>query len=621
LHCMRLSCFKITLLVGSLFWLMSASTAHATPKLSVDYREVPNFLFFTLSSDAGDIKQSQLTIKLLPPTKKDKGSLLLVEVKNIVGVKRWLKSFKDSTEKDAVKGVMVRAKGSDAQIRIRFDSKRGDQLKKAIKITPSLGKLVVKIPTRITKNVRPRVATTKTAPPSMKPNKELTSSLSPRIKSATDHLRDSPLPPKNLLVPTPVKSAFNTNKAKSAGNSPTLTPTGRGGVLTPPTVAPPSRQPPPVQTRQPPVRNVNSNNRNRQMANRSAGKPVQSNSFKRTFSKPQNPRKDLKAGSQKDRRTSSIGASTGSNNTVPQTDIFEGFGDLPWELMLGGLFMLAISLWIYKGARKASSDQLEPSIRIIAEKVVNYKPVQRILVVEVLDQTLVVGSSHNAGLSLLGQIPPAQRSGSRGNSSRYDDSSAFPKNTPPKRDRGGYGSSRSAESDHKNYSSYDEQFNNSYTQEYDDAYNRTYDEDYNSGYERPVTSETNSHEYPYDPRVQPDAQMMNGYDEATYREELHTGDFPQLGSSRGLSADERATTEQPIVDPLLDPARRSESLGDLSSLIDEVEDSRYSTSDVRSSSSASDIKLGPTSSDSTPGVDEDVSADDLLQKIRQLNRG
>jgi flagellar biogenesis protein FliO len=261
--------------------------------------------------------------------------------------------------------------------------------------------------------------------------------------------------------------------------------------------------------------------------------------------------------------------------------------DVPsWMLMtVAGLFFV-VAIFLFAKSKKAINlkSQGDVSIRILAQEVVQYRPLQRILLVEVLDHTLVVGSSDAGGLSLLAQISPKPGTSAQ------------------------------------EYSSYDE------------GYSSFEASHFNDGEYRPS-------EYKAEPRIQPmrhsldpsverrgyeeeygyDQRSMQNYDEHTYNEdEPYTVEMPVVQSHP--SSDRNSELAPNILAPesnadifshsgtdrdLFVRSSAGDALSDINALVDEVEDSGY--------------RPAPSDALSTP--EEDVSADDLLQKIRQLNRG
>jgi flagellar biogenesis protein FliO len=254
-------------------------------------------------------------------------------------------------------------------------------------------------------------------------------------------------------------------------------------------------------------------------------------------------------------------------------------------MTVAGLFFV-VAIFLFAKSKKAINlkSQGDVSIRILAQEVVQYRPLQRILLVEVLDHTLVVGSSDAGGLSLLAQISPKPGTSAQ------------------------------------EYSSYDE------------GYSSFEASHFNDGEYRPS-------EYKAEPRIQPmrhsldpsverrgyeeeygyDQRSMQNYDEHTYNEdEPYTVEMPVVQSHP--SSDRNSELAPNILAPesnadifshsgtdrdLFVRSSAGDALSDINALVDEVEDSGY--------------RPAPSDALSTP--EEDVSADDLLQKIRQLNRG
>jgi flagellar biogenesis protein FliO len=102
---------------------------------------------------AGDIVQDAITTDI--PVDMDKGkkvrSLLLIEIKNASFAKAayWLKSFEAAKNDPHIKGVMVKVKENSVQFRIRYKNNIPEQLLEQIIFEKNQGKLSIKFPKAI----------------------------------------------------------------------------------------------------------------------------------------------------------------------------------------------------------------------------------------------------------------------------------------------------------------------------------------------------------------------------------------------------------------------------------------------------------------------------------------
>jgi flagellar biogenesis protein FliO len=255
-------------------------------------------------------------------------------------------------------------------------------------------------------------------------------------------------------------------------------------------------------------------------------------------SRPLSPKKVNVSSAQKKKEASSSPMSSSfvddDLSNQPNESYFETLNQTMMIVLAGVFFLLAIPLFI-RGRKKGFSSQNEASIRVISQKQIHAQHRQSIMVVEVLDQTLIIGSCPNGGLNLLARIPDEKET--------YLNPPTFEQPAYPQ-----------APSTYDQFDQYDE-------------------------YTEPQGS--------YD---------TQGYDEASYVEDhSYTAEVPMMNMN---PSHDQPTKEHPMhqgTDP-------SANLGGMNALLDEVSDQVYT-----SSSSSTD--------------QENVSADDLLQKIRQLNRG
>jgi len=241
-------------------------------------------------------------------------------------------------------------------------------------------------------------------------------------------------------------------------------------------------------------------------------------------------------------------------------------------LIVAALFILAL-LGLYLMRRSGKSGfgaQGEIPFKIRSRQLVNAQWNQEILIVDVLDRTLLLGSSASGGLSLLAQISP--------------DPHARPEPQPQYQDYAAY-----PESD--DYPS--------------DRYGRSYQEE----------------RYEEEPGFQQGYESADYYPEQSGSPRLDVGHHPQQHEPALDERDSSYTLEVPMSQMDALPAQvtadltaeravpvggfnASTALGGLEALVSEAQS--------RSSSSPS-TKAEPEPSS--------VSADDLLQKIRQLNQG
>jgi hypothetical protein len=203
-------------------------------------------------------------------------------------------------------------------------------------------------------------------------------------------------------------------------------------------------------------------------------------------------------------------------------------------------------------------------VHVLSEKVVNHDPVQKVIVVEVGEQKLLIGSADNAGLSFLTNLTHPPQEVNQVSNEAYDSS---------------YEDYRSHYSSTKSYPE------SRPVQPLHDARNEYYDEGMQDYAENTYVNESGAY-----------TDELSALHPENIGIDASHDHYPTRNITQRAQEAFKPESNHYI-------AANNSGLGDLNPLIEEVQDGGYQ-------------------SEADPADDvEDVSADDLLQKIRQLNRG
>jgi flagellar biogenesis protein FliO len=556
---MRLHRF-VPFLLSALTTLSAFSVYADAPKLDIEYDEQGNHLHFILTSNGEALQQNQVSISF-DDTSSKSGPLLKLEITKASTKGRWIRTFSQNDKDPDIKGILIKQNGNNkdqVDIRIRFKKRISSKVKSQIKISQLGSKIKIIVPKSVATK---RVVTPDPIDPKVAKMRMITAPLSDDAQ---------PL----ATATTPQKTAVTQQRPMVTGsllekaNRPTPLPPSVGKMRKVNTPSDPSssvKKPTSFQTIAPPQNNQPSSKPN----HRANSRPQKASTARTTaFGDPRDSTMKEQLPSEK------------LTDHSPEDDVPS------WMLMTVAALFFIVAIFLFAKSKRAINlkNQGDVSIRILAQEVVQYRPLQRILLVEVLDHTLVVGSSDAGGLSLLAQISP--------------------KPGPSAQE----------------YPSYDEGYSS-----FDASH-------FNEGEYRPSEYKAEPHIQPMrhslDPSVERrgyeeeygyDQRSMQNYDEHTYNEdEPYTVEMPVVQSHP--SSDRNSELAPNILAPesnadifshsgtdrdLFVRSSPGDALSDINALVDEVEDSGYR----------------PAASDALSTPEDDVSADDLLQKIRQLNRG
>jgi hypothetical protein len=575
--------FNFSVLNNCIILLMLSSiSAHrvlAKPTLDVSMQEKGQRLVFDLNSSTDRIQQNQIKINLSEDKKNQ--PLLLIEVANVAVSTKWFVKFDESKYSD-IKGILLRKKTGGAQLRIRYLKGVAKDFTKQVRIRQTGTQLSVSIPTKAI-SVNPTSSRSTDKPdPKVQRVREITSALkdegskksSTNIKTSTRPKKTTPSPLEQSTHSPPLPPTAQMRRVGQPTNPTT------SQIIQPQVVRPRSSQPSFVPQNNPgtTIPNIKQNNMQE--------RPLSQNQIK-----PQRPpnKMNTKTPKKVSNSPSKIDSLSTSNPLGGLTE--EPFKD--WHYwVVAGLFFVVAFIFLAKGKKQSQLSSISPNsansvlsfaeqhikqqnqnmeynqqnqIHVLSEKVINHDPVQKVIVVEVGDQKLLIGSADNAGLSFLTNLThPVPQVVSQASNEVYD-------------------------------GSYDE-----YRNHYPSA--KSYPES------RPVQPLHDARNEYYDEGMQDYAENTYVNESGAYTDELSALHPENIGMEAAhdhyptRNITQRAQEAfKPESNHYL-PANNS-GLGDLNPLIEEVQDSSYQ-------------------SEADPADDvEDVSADDLLQKIRQLNRG
>jgi len=555
--------------IMALFFL--SSVASATPvRVSLDEDEA-GLTFRIKSSSRGDSISSPLSKSMIKLSlSDDKEPLHRIELRDASAKKKWLKDFTESKNHPFIKGILVRERQGGVQIRTRF--KASPRLPRGyasrVVISEADGELFVKLPSPLKKSERPKPAV---ANPSAEESstqlkaevqkiRHMTAQLKegsePKVKAKPSKAEGSPFERGVRPPPTP---ALDVSPARP---SMTVAQPTKSGAVVPASPATPT----PISTALSPSSPTSAI---KSQDLRSSAQPTGSDAELGSLAAP--PLAKIPA------PPPSEGTIEPLPNKAPKNELSEllsGESDGPTDrqiLIVALLFMVALlGLFLMRRSGKSPFGATsEIPFKVRSRQVVNAQWNQELLIVEVLDRTLLLGSSASGGLSLLAQISP--------------DPYPQPAAPPP----------------YQGYPSYAE--SDDYGPEgYEDG--RRYDapsyQDEQSFHDGAYAEDEYYADEHASPRLDDSARAPHHEPSLDDADSGYTLEVP-MSQMDGIPAQSTAdlTAERAVPSG----AYQSSGLGGLEALVSEAQ---------RNSSAAQ----------STPEPSS-VSADDLLQKIRQLNQG
>lgn len=387
-------------LTGAFFFLGSslclvlslASSAVAAPiPLKIEFADQGGLLEFSLLGTNGPVSREQLSFSLSDERK----TLLKIEVDEveISNSKYWIKSFTESKSDPDVKGIMVRHDKTTKRVQIRV------RYKKRIMLSEKSMIKVIDIPNGV-KVIAPRVfkealPVSMSQPPSQKetPKPSLDPKLS-KINNLTSRLADEQPTPPNLADGRP--SVFD--KGTPVAPLPKMEPLRSTQVVKPSTAQLKVSQTNPT---------ITTTRSDLGASSSSTVKPV----------KPQvgslNSMKTSKSIGQKSMYSLETPKPVGSQPSVGNGSTSIQSSDSPFDLeQLSSLVSYAVLflllLWVasffFKRGQALDSVDGGNAIKVLSQKVVSLSPRQRIMVVETLGHTFVVGSCEKGGLSHIAHL-------------------------------------------------------------------------------------------------------------------------------------------------------------------------------------------------------------------------
>lgn len=369
----------------------SALSAEAEPTpISIDFEDKEGSLSFLIVGDGGVIKREQVVLSLTDERK----TLLKIEIleASTERAKYWIKSFTDSKDDANIKGIMVRKdKNSDrVQIRVRYKEKIEHSLKDQITILEIPNGVKVIAPRSFSSSESTKEPTPSEPVSSPKPSLDpklskissLSSSLSdeqasPKAEEARPSVFDrgtpvAPLPKMEQLRPTGVLTS-NLGESGSSVNTSIVAPSP-DVELTEETSSNPSI----TLLQEQPFKTASHLNEPKMQ------------SLDVTLEKPaQIPQKS--------------GSASFSKNPFDLDEL----SSLSAYIVLFLLLLWGASYFFKKGKALEGNDQ-GSSIKILSQKVVGMSPRQRIMVIETMGHTIVVGSCERGGLSHIAHLSTPQ---------------------------------------------------------------------------------------------------------------------------------------------------------------------------------------------------------------------
>ena len=554
--------------------------AWAKAKLDVKMNPQSDVITFDFSTANSTLKQNQVKINVNSKTKSR--PLLSIEIMGVLASKKWFIEFTKSQYPD-IKGILLKKTDKGGQLRIRYLKAVPDDFSKQIKMKQIDGRLQITVPTKVIAIPSAINPVQPTQAAKIKRVREITSALKEDSGTKTTPVTTAKNQSSNPSAVTPLDN-------KTASPSPLET-----GTHTPP--LPPTDKMRRV-SKQPSMKSNNaispqvagSSTRKQPSLTPKATKETLPKLSQKTTPIPNSSTSNILT--PKTNRKTSPSSTTQNNNS---NNVF-GQGEDPFEdwqyWFVAGLFFLVAFVFLIKGKKQAQMGNMPASnhsilsfaeqhmkgqnnnsdrdysaqnqVHILSEKVVNQDPVQKVIVVEVADQKLLIGSSQQTGLSFLTNLTPIEYQNKPANDHDYN-ASYEQYHQPYEHVSRKYSESRPVQPLHETHGEY---YDDLAMQDYaENTYvnDSSYTDELNVLHSEKATVETVGDHYP----------TRNVTQRA---QEAFKPDANQYASNQG-------------------------GLSDLNPLVENVQDSTY-----QSEHDANDEV-------------EDVSADDLLQKIRQLNRG
>lgn len=371
------------LTLSSLLFMLTSfiQPAFATPKpVKIDFSEQAGTLNFSLLGVDGPISRKDISFSL----SDERRTLLKIELANteIDRKKYWIKSFNDSKADPDIKGIMVRQDkaAQKVQIRVRY--------KKQVPLSEKNQIKLVEIPNGL-KVIAPRVY--KTNPIHSAPSALTTKSDTPKpsldpklskINTLTSSLKDDT----KSAGSAEVKGQSIFDQGKPTAPLPSIEPLRTTGVLS-------------SQKNSTPLPNSTS-----EILNADSTTPTQAPTL------PESPiltSKSLiqdKMSSQEVKDLSPKTDTSGSfdSNTKSAYDLDQLSSLMSYVVLF--LLLLWLASFFLKRGKSLEGDELGNAITIRSQKVIGLSPRQRILVVETMGHTFVVGACERGGLSQIAHL-------------------------------------------------------------------------------------------------------------------------------------------------------------------------------------------------------------------------
>ena len=569
---LRIAALTLTSTLASLALL--AGAALAAP-VEVTFSDKDGALQFEIVAADGSSLSANSVDHDLRETNRDT-PLHVVEIKGAtMGPKRWLMSFASTKNDPWIKGILLRKRTDAAevvQIRTRFLRRVPEQWIKQVRVEEEGGKVIISFP-RPSTSLSPSASAEVAPTPAPEPAPRTQTPEVKRMQQITAGLSEKPSDEREQ----PIDRGSRTPPAPSLGQLPSAPPRATPPLAAPPLAPPPLAPPPLVE-------------------------PATAEASAPTLPTPEPaplvaPTPALSGPELRELPSlPAVEPAAGASGGLFDTGFSEPFSDRQLWLVAALFLFCVVSLvllrlpmslffWRMSSSAKKPKKGEELSFKVLSRHKVNAQWNQEVLLVEVLNHTLLLGSSASGGLTLLAQLSPspsATHAGApRASHDRY--AAPAPRYAPP------YARASSAEGR---------------APRYDDGYQAPYQGDDLYASEEPAYDHGEGYEEGYEEGYAADSYARGqGYEQG----EGYTLEMPVRAVP--VHIDEQPTAERPVpAPPSLSRGARyaesgsSEQLSDINSLVSEVRDSGYRSTPA-------------------PAEGGDVSADDLLQKIRQLNKG
>ena len=364
-------------------WMSFVLPAFAAPKpVKIDFKEQGGMLEFSLLGTQGTISRQDLSFAL----SDDRRTLLKIELDNaeIDRKKYWIKSFSESKSDADIKGIMVRQDKSTQMVQIRVRYKKRVPLSEKDQIK------LVEIPNGL-KVIAPRtykVDPIKNAPSALNtksdtPKPSLDPKLS-KINTLTSSLKDEPKGLKSRTAQG--QSIFD--QGKPTAPLPSIEPLRSTGVLSSNKVVD-----------QMPIASVETLN-TKQTTTVLSKKPT-------ALESPILTAKSLNQESMSSQDVKDLSPKAGQSDSIinepPSAYDLEQLSSLMSYVVLF-LVLLWSASFFFKRGKSLDTEDLGNAITIRSQKVVGLSPRQRIMVVETMGHTFVVGSCERGGLSHIAHL-------------------------------------------------------------------------------------------------------------------------------------------------------------------------------------------------------------------------